>query len=46
MHRKANRNVFIYSQVNLLRCIQRLRRMKQTRKRDLLKNLDAVVMKK
>ena len=46
MYWKANHNVFIYSQVNLLRCIQPPRRMKQTRKTDLLKDLDVVVMEK
>ena len=41
---KADYNVFIYFQVNLLRCIQRPRRMKQTQKTNLLKKLDMVVM--
>ena len=34
---KAKYNVFIYFQINLLRCIQQSRQMKQTRKINLLK---------
>ena len=46
MQWKANHNVFIYFQVNLLRFIWQPRRMKQTRKTNLLKKLDVVVMEK
>ena len=43
---KANYNVFICFQVNLLRCIQQPRQMKQTQKTNLLKKLDVIVMEK
>ena len=46
MQWKTNYNLFIYFQVNLLRYVLQLRQMKQTRKKNLLKKLNVVVMEK
>ena len=46
MQWKANHNVFIYFEVILPRFIWQPRRIKQTRKTNLFKKLDVVVMEK